>query len=102
MSFFKHHVFFCCNQRAPGEDCCNNHGAAALRDYAKDRIKALKMDGPGKVRINSAGCLGRCDHGPVMVVYPEETWYTYVDQSDIDDIVNEHLVQGRVVERLKV
>ena len=102
MSYFKHHVFFCCNQRAPGDTCCNNHGASALRDHAKDRIKALKLDGEGKVRINSAGCLGRCDLGPVLVVYPEGTWYTYVDQSDIDEIVDEHLVHGRVVERLKV
>jgi (2Fe-2S) ferredoxin len=102
MSFFKYHVFFCCNQRAPGETCCNNHGASALRDYAKDRIKGLKLDGEGKVRINSAGCLGRCDFGPTLVVYPEETWYTYVDQSDIDEIVDQHLVHGRVVERLKL
>ena len=102
MSFFKYHVFFCCNQRAPGETCCNAHGASALRDHAKDRIKKLKLDGEGKVRINSAGCLGRCDNGPVLVVYPEETWYTYVDKEDLDEIVDEHLVHGRVVERLKL
>lgn len=102
MSFFKHHVFFCCNQRDGGIDCCNNLGATALRDYAKDRIKALGLNGACQVRINSAGCLGRCDEGPVVVVYPEETWYTYVDQSDIDEIVEEHLVNGRVVERLKI
>ncbi|MDD5296212.1 MAG: (2Fe-2S) ferredoxin domain-containing protein [Rhodocyclaceae bacterium] len=102
MSFYKHHVFFCCNQRAPGETCCNAHGAAALRDHVKDRIKALKLDGEGKVRINSAGCLGRCDFGPVLVVYPEETWYTYVDKNDLDEIVDEHLVHGRIVERLKL
>lgn len=102
MSFFKHHVFFCSNQRAPGEDCCNNHGATDMRNYAKDRVKALKLDGPGKVRINNAGCLGRCDFGPVVVIYPEETWYTYVDKSDIDEIIQEHLVHGRIVDRLKV
>jgi (2Fe-2S) ferredoxin len=49
-----------------------------------------------------AGCLDRCDEGPVMVVYPEEVWYTYVDQEDVDEIVQEHLVNGRVVERLKI
>ncbi len=102
MSYFQHHVFFCCNQRAPEQTSCNNFGASALRDYAKDQIKAQKLDGPGKVRINSAGCLGRCDVGPVLVVYPEGTWYTYVDKSDIDEIISEHLVAGRVVERLKV
>ena len=102
MSYFKHHVFFCCNQRAPGETCCNNHGASDLQTYAKERVAELKLKGPGKVRINKAGCLDRCDQGPVLVVYPEAVWYTYVDKSDIDEIIEEHLVHGRVVERLKV
>ena len=102
MSYFKHHVFFCCNQRGPGETCCNNHGASDLQTYAKERVAELKLKGPGKVRINKAGCLDRCDQGPVLVVYPEAVWYTYVDKSDIDEIIEEHLVHGRVVERLKV
>ncbi|HMV53864.1 MAG TPA: NAD(P)H-dependent oxidoreductase subunit E [Rhodocyclaceae bacterium] len=102
MSHFKYHVFFCCNQREAGETCCNNHGATDIRGYAKDRVKALKLNGEGKVRINSAGCLDRCDNGPVLVVYPEGVWYTYVDKSDIDEIVDEHLMHGRVVERLRI
>ncbi len=98
MSYYTHHVFFCCNQRGPGENCCNNHCADDLRAYAK----ALKLAGKGKVRVNKAGCLDRCDEGPVLVVYPEEVWYTYVDRDDIDEIIDEHLVNGRVVERLKI
>lgn len=100
MSTYRHHVFFCCNQRPEGEICCANHGAAALRTYAKDRVKALKLDGPGEVRINQAGCLGRCDDGPMVVVYPDAVWYTYMDREDIDEIIDEHLVHGRVVQRL--
>ena len=102
MGFYQRHVFFCCNQRAPGEACCNNHGSKDLRDYCKDRVKALKLNGHGKVRINSAGCLDRCDQGPCIVVYPEGVWYTYVDKEDLDEIVEEHLVNGRVVERLRI
>jgi (2Fe-2S) ferredoxin len=102
MSHFKHHLFFCCNQREPGANCCNNHGAQDLRDYAKNKVKALGLAGEGKVRINQAGCLDRCDKGPVMVVYPEAVWYTYIDREDIDEIVTEHLQHGRVVERLKI
>lgn len=102
MSYFDKHVFFCCNQREVGEACCNNHGASDMRAYAKDRIKALKLTGRGKVRINQAGCLDRCDEGPVMVVYPEEVWYTYVDRADVDEIIEEHLKNGRVVERLRI
>ena len=60
------------------------------------------MKGPGKVRINKAGCLDRCDHGPVLVVYPEAVWYTYVDKEDVEEIIQEHLVHGRIVERLKL
>lgn len=102
MSFYRHHVFFCTNKRENGERCCQDNDAQAMRDYAKQRCKALKLNGPGQVRINNAGCLDRCDEGPVIVIYPEETWYTYVDRQDIDEIVEEHLVHGRVVERLKI
>ena len=102
MSHFKHHLFFCCNQREPGANCCNNHGAQDLRDYAKNKVKALGLAGEGKVRINQAGCLDRCDKGPELVVYPEAVWYTYIDREDIDEIVTEHLQHGRVVERLKI
>lgn len=66
------------------------------------RVKELGLAGPGKVRINKAGCLDRCEEGPVMVVYPEGTWYTYVDQADIDEIVESHLRDGKVVDRLKI
>jgi NADH:ubiquinone oxidoreductase subunit E len=72
MSYFTHHVFFCCNQRAEGETCCANHDAVALQTYAKDRIGALGLNGKGQIRINKAGCLGRCDDGPVLVVYPKK------------------------------
>ena len=102
MSYYERHVFFCCNQRQNGEACCQDHGAQALRDYAKKKVKALGLVGEGKVRINQAGCLDRCELGPTMVIYPEGVWYTYVDQSDIDEIVEEHLKNGRVVERLKI
>ena len=77
MSHFKHHVFFCCNQREPGETCCNALGATETQTYAKDRIAQLKMKGEGKVRINKAGCLD-------------------------EEIIQEHLIHGRVVERLKI
>lgn len=103
MSYYKHHVFFCCNQREPGAKvCCNNAGASELRDYAKAKVKGLQVAGKDGVRINMAGCLDRCEEGPVIVVYPNETWYTYVDRDDIDEIIEEHLVHGRVVERLKI
>jgi len=103
MSHFHKHVFFCTNQREDGSACCGNHGAQRLRDYAKDRVKALGLSTEkNRIRINSAGCMDHCNEGPVLVVYPDGVWYTYVDESDIDEIIEEHLKNGRVVERLKI
>jgi (2Fe-2S) ferredoxin len=99
MSYYKHHVFFCLNERK-GEACCADHDAQAAFDHCKSRVKAEGLAGPGGVRINKSGCLDRCAGGPVAVVYPDETWYTWVDNQDLDEIVESHLKNGRVVERL--
>lgn len=101
-SHFKYHVFFCTNQRDDGAKCCGASGGQEMRDYLKKKVKQLNMNGPGKCRINSAGCMDRCDEGPLLVVYPEVTWYTYVDKDDIDEILHEHLENGRIVKRLKI
>ncbi len=101
-NFYKHHVFFCCNQRDGGRPCCNDKGATELRDYCKKQVKKLGLAGKGQVRVNMAGCLDRCEEGPTVVVYPEGVWYRYADRNDIDEIVDSHLVNGRVVERLRI
>jgi (2Fe-2S) ferredoxin len=99
-SYYERHIFFCVNQRENGENACAQHGAQAGLDRCKARVKGDKLAGVGKVRVNKAGCLDRCAGGPVAVVYPEAVWYTYVDQHDIDEIVDSHLKNGKVVERL--
>jgi (2Fe-2S) ferredoxin len=104
-SFFEHHVFFCMNVREtvtgePPRACCGGHSAIAAQQHAKKRIKSLKLNGQGKVRMNQAGCLDRCEQGPCLVVYPQGTWYTYVDETDIDAIIDQHILGGQVVERL--
>jgi (2Fe-2S) ferredoxin len=100
-SYYERHIFFCLNQRAGGEDCCANHKAQDGFDRCKAQVKAAGLAGPGKVRVNKSGCLDRCAAGPVAVVYPEAVWYTYVDAQDIDEIVESHLKNGIVVERLR-
>lgn len=102
MSYYRYHMFFCTNQREDGRECCQRFGAQAMRDYAKQRAKDLGLAGPGGVRVNSAGCMDRCTEGPVCVVYPEGVWYSYLDQEDIDEIIESHLQRGEVVERLKI
>lgn len=103
MPYYRHHLFFCTNRREDGSACCARQGAQSLRDYAKQRTKELEIAGrEGGVRVNSAGCLNRCEEGPVVVVYPEGVWYTYVDKEDVDEIIDEHLLHGRIVARLRL
>ena len=101
-SYYERHIFFCLNERKNGEDCCANHQAQVGFERCKLQIKAAGLSGKGQVRVNKAGCLDRCAAGPVVVVYPEAVWYTFVDATDIDEIVESHLKNGKVVERLVV
>ena len=102
MSYYQRHVFFCLNRRDDGRACCASHDAERLQEHAKARVKALGLRGKGQVRINKAGCLDRCEEGPCVVVYPEAVWYTYVDEHDIDEIIERHLLRGEVVERMRL
>jgi (2Fe-2S) ferredoxin len=102
MSYYRHHVFFCTNLREDGSQCCGQCGAQSMRDYLKRRCKELGLLGPGGARINTAGCMDRCGEGPVVAVYPEGVWYTYVDREDVEEILHEHLLGGRVVDRLRL
>jgi (2Fe-2S) ferredoxin len=99
-AYFQRHIFFCLNQRDGADPCCAQHDAQAAFERCKAQVKAAGLAGPGQVRVNKAGCLDRCAAGPVAVVYPEGVWYSYVDTSDIDEIVESHLKHGQVVARL--
>lgn len=99
-SYFERHIFFCLNERKNGEECCAQHQAQEAFDHCKKLVKTAGLAGPGQVRVNKAGCMDRCAAGPVAVVYPEAVWYTYVDKTDIEEIVESHLKNGKVVERL--
>jgi (2Fe-2S) ferredoxin len=99
-SYYQRHIFFCLNQRDNGQSSCAEHSAQAAFEHCKKQVKAAGLTGPGQVRVNKAGCLDRCAGGPVAVIYPEAVWYTFVDNADIDEIVESHLKNGQVVERL--
>lgn len=101
-SYYERHIFFCLNERSNGEECCSAHRAQDAFDHCKRLVKAAGLSGPGQVRVNKAGCLDRCAAGPVAVVYPEAVWYTYVDNHDIDEIVESHLKNGQIVTRLLI
>jgi (2Fe-2S) ferredoxin len=97
--YYEAHVFCCTNRRPDGHPrgSCAAAGAEPLRNYMNARAKELGLD---KIRINSAGCLERCELGPTMVIYPEGIWYTYRTEADLDEILQTHLIEGGRVERL--
>lgn len=102
MPVFERHVFVCLNARPAGAPRCS-----CTSDGTSDlfiRLQQISREaGLGaKVRINKAGCLDQCEHGPVVVVYPEAVWYGPVQVADAEEIVREHLVAGRPVERLRI
>lgn len=106
MPLFEHHVFVCQNVRPEGapRPSCTTDGKSELLAELQTRVKAAGQAGQlgGPVRINKAGCLDQCEHGPTVVVYPEAVWYGGVTVADAAEIVEEHLIGGRPVERLRI
>lgn len=99
---FRHHVFVCENRRDPSDPrgCCSARGGEAVREALKHELKRRGLK--GAARANAAGCLDACEHGAVVVVYPEGVWYGGVTPEDVPEIVESHLVGGRPVERLRI
>ena len=102
MSKYTHHLFVCGNQRPQGHPrgCCDPQGAELLRATFK---KALRTRGlRSSMRANRSGCLDHCEHGPCVVVYPAGIWYGGVQLTDVDEIVERHLLGGDIVQRLVI
>ena len=77
---------------------CRNEGAKKLKDELKDAVKAAGLK--GKVRVLETSCMDQCEHAAVCVVYPDNVWYSFTKAKDAEEIVGEHLIGGRPVERL--
>ncbi|MEQ9112014.1 MAG: (2Fe-2S) ferredoxin domain-containing protein [Rhodospirillaceae bacterium] len=99
--YYRLHVFCCTNVRPQSHlrGSCARKNSVALRDYMKTQAKNMDI---GRVRVNAAGCLDRCELGPVMVIYPDGVWYRYENETDVDEILSSHIKNGIVVERLKL
>ena len=102
MPKFQHHLFICTNERDESADrpSCGPQGGKKLKSAFKDALKAAGLK--HQVRANESGCLDQCEHGPTVVVYPEAVWYGFVHLKDVEEIVTEHLIHGRPVERLRL
>jgi len=96
------HIFICTNQRATGaarKSCGEAHGMEIV-DAFKKKLNELKL--PIKLRAQKAGCLDICDFGQTIVIYPEGVFYVGVELTDVDEIIHEHIINNRVVERLRL
>lgn len=102
MAQFEHHVFVCSNFREPGSarGSCTTDGKGEILPAFQAAVKASELK--GRVRINKAGCLDQCEHGPTVVVYPDAVWYGFVQLGDVQEIVQSHLLGGVPVERLRL
>ena len=102
MAKFQRHLFTCINLRE-GDDPRGSCAKACAGEVATALKKGVHARGLKRVvRANKAYCLDQCEHGPVVVVYPDAVWYTVIDEKDVDEIIDSHLVAGRPVERLRM
>jgi len=102
MGRFQKHIFVCINERK-NEDkrgCCSSKGALNLLSHLKGRVH--KMGLKGLIRVNKAGCLDACSQGPTVVIYPDEVWYAPRTEEDVEEILIDHVLNNRRVERLQI
>lgn len=102
MKPFRKHVFVCTNERPADHPrgSCKPKGAEEVREKFKETLRAKGVR--GQIRANAAGCLDQCAQGCTVVVYPDAVWYGAVTPADVEEIVEEHLLNDRPVERLRI
>ncbi len=102
MKRFDKHIFICENLREKDHPrgCCAEKGSAEIKEKFKKRLKDLGLN--SSVRANTSGCLDACEHGPVVLVYPEQIWYGGVKVEDVEEIIQQHIIKNKHVERIKI
>jgi (2Fe-2S) ferredoxin len=95
---FEKHIFICANDKEAGKACCGSEHGLALVAKFREILKDKGFN--GKIRAQRSGCLDACSKGPSLVIYPEGTYYGNVQFDDVDRIINEHIIGGKVVEDL--
>jgi len=102
MPHFDKHIFICTNRRDPSnpKGSCAAKGSEQVRERFKKELAERGLK--GRMRANAAGCLDQCENGCTVVVYPEQVWYGHVTPNDVLEIIEEHLLHDRPVERLRL
>jgi len=100
MKRYEKHIFICENKRAADDPrgCCADKGGSEIKALFKKRINELGLE--ADVRANTSGCLGACEFGATVVVYPEQIWYGGVTVNDVEEILESHIINNEPVERL--
>lgn len=97
-----YHILVCTNQRPPGHPrgSCSESGATSVLEKLSMSIESKMLF--GKVIVSTSSCLGPCSMGPVVIVYPDGVWYNRVKPADVDEILDQHIGQGKKVARLEI